>query len=169
MKILVTGSDGFIGNYACSYLKARGHEIIFHKRSGKKKKNTLICDFTNDLPEVSQLVNIDTVLHLAGVAHDVEGEIKKELFFKINAEKALNLAELCAEAGVKKFIFISSVKASLLERDSRKEASIYALSKKRGEDLLRKFSKLTNMEINIIRPALVYGPGVKGNLKDLRD
>lgn len=167
MKILVTGSNGFIGRYACSHLEEKGHVITFHKRSGEENENTIVCDFLNDLPKVSKLKNIDTVLHLAGIAHDIQGEIKKETFFKVNAEATLNLAERCSESGVKKFIFVSSVKASTLESDLNGSPGFYGLSKRRGEELLRNFSKVTNMEINIIRPALVYGPGVKGNLQDL--
>ncbi len=167
MKILVTGSNGFIGRYACSHLKNKGHSIIFHRRVGEENENTIICDFLTDLPKLSKLQNIDAVLHLAGIAHDIEGDIEKENFIKINADASLNLATRCAESGVKRFIFVSSVKASFSEDDKKGVSSAYALSKRKGEELLRNFSKLTNMEIYIIRPALVYGPGVKGNLRDL--
>ena len=114
-------------------------------------------------------INISTIFHLAGYAHDLDNSQKKEpLYQKINADATIKLAEMAEKKGVKKFIFISSAKAGMPNKgkDSQPKG-IYGITKREAEIKLLRISKESQMDISIIRPALVYGPEVKGNLASM--
>jgi nucleoside-diphosphate-sugar epimerase len=120
------------------------------------------------------LKGVDTVFHLAGIAHDMRDSSKMtELYQKVNVDSTIKLAELASRSGVKNFIFVSTVKAgglkfqgqSLNEDDQIEPDSIYGQSKREAELRLLEMSCNSKMHISIIRPALVYGPNIKGNLE----
>jgi nucleoside-diphosphate-sugar epimerase len=124
------------------------------------------------------LFGINSVIHTAARVHVVNDSSSNPLeeFRKVNVEGTLNLARQSARAGVKKFIFLSSVKVNgeftqkgqrFTESDAPRPEDPYGISKHEAEEGLRLIAKNTAMKVIIIRPVLVYGPGVKGNLLSL--
>ena len=173
MIVLVTGGTGFIGTRLVACLRKDGHELRILSRN-LKSEESVQCDLQNEKIPESVLKNIDIVLHLAGYAHDMSKSSKfNDLYYKINVDATVKLANLSVKAGVKKFIFVSSVKAGgvtnsdkcLSEKDLCEPEGIYGRTKREAELKLLKIHKDTSMNISIIRPSLVYGPNMKGNLK----
>lgn len=114
----------------------------------------------------------DVVVHLAGQVPltDAAAEANNDLYRKVNTFGTANLARQCAQHGVKRFIFVSTVKVlgegkekAYLNTDLAMPADFYATSKWEAEQALRQIAAETGMEVVVIRPPLVYGPGVKGN------
>jgi len=176
MKILITGATGFIGNKFLKSLDRETYSINILSRKKIKNYNTHICDFSKDVIPLDAFKNIDIVFHFAGYAHDIKkNKNQKSLNEKINFDASKNIIEASILNKVKKFIFISSTKAENikvtdLDIDTKKNNvpdDYYAKSKKKVEEYLKNKCTNINMKFLIIRPALVYGPGVKGNLKTL--
>lgn len=170
-NILISGATGFFGK---RLLGALDGNIRLLSREKQPDYETIVCDFEKiDIPK-SALELIDTVFHTAGFAHDMRnaGEIE-DLYHKVNVNATIQLAELAVESGVKKFIFISSVKAGgrptfgvcASEKDQGDPEGIYGNTKREAELRLLKIGKESGMHVSIMRPSLVYGPGVKGNLQ----
>lgn len=120
------------------------------------------------------LSDVDSVIHAAARAHVMHDEAEDPLaeYRRVNVEGTINLARQASTAGVRRFVFISSVKVNgegtaldrpYTEDDIPAPVDPYGISKHEAEEGLRKVSADTGMEIVIIRPALVYGPGVRGN------
>jgi len=174
---LVTGASGFVGRELCRYLHESKKVKIkaFSRRPGEGCWDRLICwDFGDGLMPVEELAGIDTVFHLAGIAHDFRSNSEIDsLYKKINTEITVNLAEAAAEKGVSRFVFASSVKAGgsppegvcADEQYPGEPEGIYGKTKRDAEVKLLEIGRKSGMHVSIIRPALVYGPGVKGNLR----
>ena len=162
MSILLTGGTGFVGSHLLKVLEDKGDEVSLISRKKISGYRVFLCDFLKDDIPADALKSIDTVYHLAGCAHDVNNINSDEVYKKINTQATIDLANMAIKNGVKKFIFISSVKAS-------KSSDIYGKSKYEAEQKLIKISKESDMHISIIRSSLVYGPNVKGNLKSMLD
>lgn len=122
------------------------------------------------------LADVEVVVHLAGRAHQMnESAEEQHLYYETNVEGTTNLAKQAASAGVKKFVFVSSIKAmlssshdeALTEEFHCNPLEPYGLSKLKAEIELGKISESTGMKLVILRPPLIYGPGVKGNLASL--
>lgn len=170
-NILVTGPTGFIGQ---RLVRAISDNIRVISREKQSNYETIVCDFEKeDIPK-SALEFIDTVFHTAGFAHDFRnGDEIEHLCNKVNVNATLQLAELAVKSGVKKFIFVSSVKAGgnadskicRTEKDQGEPEGIYGKSKLEAELKLLKIGIESGMHVSIVRPALVYGPDLKGNLK----
>jgi nucleoside-diphosphate-sugar epimerase len=177
MNILVTGANGFVGTELCRTLTSLGHSVTGCVRNDANE--SLIVDkvFSADINTPtnwgSALQDCEVVVHLAARAHltkDVATDPLLE-FRRINVDATLELANQCLEAGVRRFIFVSSIgvngaetkKAPFRFSDPPDPHSPYAVSKYEAEVALRKLCK-TSMELVIIRPPLVYGPGAPGNL-----
>ena len=182
-KILITGGNGFIG-------KALNKKLIqnnyFVKISSRKKefnsKNLFTTYRTGEIDGKTKwdkiLDNIDCVVHCAAITSNMnkdEGETT-ESFRKVNIEGTINLARQSASMGVKRFIFLSSIKvngektfnnSSFKYYDIPNPSDNYSNSKWIAEQELIKISNSTNLELIIIRSPLVYGPGAKGNFKRL--
>ena len=110
MKYLVTGSTGFIGSRLLGFLKTIECDVRLLARSEVNNYETVICNLGQDRIPKRTLESIDTVFHLAGLAHDMQDPRKVEdLYLSINIEATVELARLAVEKGVKRFIFISSV------------------------------------------------------------
>jgi UDP-glucose 4-epimerase len=168
---LITGGTGFIGRYLVSILDCN---IRLLSRSYKVDVDTVICDLKKDSILPNTLDGIDTVFHLAGLAHDMRDTSKVvDLYYKVNVNATVQLAKLAVKSGVKRFVFVSSVKAGGCstpgkcagEIDQEIPEGVYGKTKREAELELLKIGKESGMHVAIIRPSLVYGPNVKGNLK----
>ena len=175
MKSIVTGSSGFIGSRLCHFLNKQDQDVIGVSRTGNEDlQANLICDFETDKLTTGTMFGIDTVFHLAGYAHDVSNPKESmERYVKLNIEATKDLAIQASKEGVKTFVFISSVKAeiptNLQDNSQIKTARIYGETKRKAELELVELSRDTDMKILIIRPSLVYGPDLKGNLLSMRN
>jgi UDP-glucose 4-epimerase len=185
MTILVTGASGFVGADLCQILVARGYGVrgVFRKTNGVTATHSpfeRVGVATIDASTAWSLVlqDVETVVHLAARVHVMSDTSLDPLaaFRLVNTEATLNLACQAAQAGVKRFIFISSVKVNgeeteldqpFNEDDEPRPIDPYGISKMEAEQGLRKIAANTGMEVVIIRPPLVYGPGVKANFAAL--
>lgn len=157
MSVLLTGSTGFIGSNLLSKLENKNVSITLLGRKKNLKHKNFICDFLkDDIPEAA-FNNIETVFHLAGCAHDTNKSVLQNSYYKINTETVIKLAKISLQKKVKNFIFLSSVKA-------QNPSDIYGISKKKAEEKLLELAEKSNMNIIVVRSALVYGQRVKGNL-----
>jgi UDP-glucose 4-epimerase len=169
--IFITGATGFIGR---KLVKAIDANIIILSRQNHNHHETIVLNLQEDNIPDQALNGIDTVFHLAGFAHDMRDANKAlDLYQKINVDATVQLASLAVKSGVKKFIFVSSVKAGgsstsevcINEEEQSNPEGIYGKSKREAELKLLKIGKESSMHVSIIRPSLVYGPNVKGNLQ----
>lgn len=186
MRTLITGATGFVGLAICEYLQNQGNEIsaLVREQStilSKNIKQITIEDFQKDSNLVkisSSLKNINTVIHLAARAHIMHDSVNNPLeeYQKVNVQGTINLAKNAINAGVKRFVYISSVKVNgewtvenqkFNEYQEPEPLDDYGLSKYEAERALMEVAKSSKMEIVIIRPPLVYGPGVKGNFASM--
>ena len=174
-NILLTGGTGFIGKHLLQCLVVSKYSVSTMSRDRIKNYPNILCDFSKDTIPGDALNSIDTVFHIAGFAHDLSGDISKEkyLYQKINTDTTIQLAKLAAQSGVKQFIFVSSVKAGgeavngqcMTEEDQSEPESVYGKTKRVAELKLLEIGHNSGMHVSIVRPSLVYGPNVKGNLR----
>lgn len=178
-RVLVTGASGFLGTALVQALsKVEGVTLTAASRSyqttAKDNLNYASINFSLDDNFDSILEKIDVIIHCAARVHMMKDAALDPLseFRKVNRDITLCLARRAAALGVKRFIFISSIKVngevSLPNKPFRAEdhplpTDPYAVSKMEAENGLREIANETNMEFVIIRPVLVYGPGVKAN------
>ncbi|MGF1743147.1 SDR family oxidoreductase [Vibrio profundum] len=182
----MTGASGFVGSELCSELVAREHEIRGIVRSISSVDLTSsyrnhLCAFENIKPDTNWsnvLLDIDCVVHCSARTHIMnETEIDALAAYRaVNVDGTRNLAEQAADAGVKRFIFISSIKVNgertnsgtcFTSDDNAFPRDAYGISKWEAEQALQEISVRTDLEVVIIRPPLVYGPSVKGNFLSL--
>jgi len=177
MNLLLTGSNGFIGRHLLYSLKKISEldvAILSRNDNGLNKK-VLNVDLLDDFELSDYLKYYDVVIHVAAMANANELDDSVELF-KMNVDSTLRLAQQSALAGVKRFIFISTIKVNgeSTEMDTPFDMNVsveplnqYGLSKYLAESGLKKISSECDLEVVIIRPPLVYGPGVKANFASL--
>lgn len=158
MKILLTGATGFIG----SYFKKK-YAGIFDLRT---------FSFQNDNFETLDLKETDTVLHLSALVHQMNGAPAQQ-YEEINVSQTIHLAKQAKKSGVKHFIFMSTVKVygeetplPYNENTPCRPQDNYGRSKYKAEQELQKLADETFI-VSIIRPPVVYGHGVKGNIESL--
>ena len=173
-RILLTGATGFIGRRLQKALELRGHDVVtISRKAPDDLTKVLNIDLSYQDVPAEQLQTIETVYHLAGYAHDLSDPSQvADRYRALNIEGTLRLARASIAAGVKRFIFVSSVKAggvtaTGLDMDETSVAQpdgIYGETKRRAEEELFSLTKSETMTVTVIRPALVYGPAVKGNL-----
>jgi len=176
--ILVTGATGFVGSAVLKMLADHSFRVIAGVRSAMHSFDGIKSISLGDLslsPDVSSsLEGVDVVVHLAARAHIMNDAVLDPLseFRRVNTDATFSLARQAAVAGVKRFVFLSSIKVNGevtkgTQKFSADDNSIpsdpYALSKYEAEQGLLELAKTTNMEVVIIRSPLVYGPGVKAN------
>jgi len=158
MKLLLTGSSGFIGSYFIKHFSDKYDISTF--------------SFLNDDLQILELTNIDTIIHLSALVHQMGGA-EKEAYEKVNVSQTLDLAEKAKKNGVKHFIFMSTVKVYGEETNSKyredtpcKPEDEYGKSKFKAENALLQMENDT-FKVSIIRTPIVYGYRVKANIKNL--
>ncbi|MDC0470438.1 NAD-dependent epimerase/dehydratase family protein [Candidatus Pseudothioglobus singularis] len=168
----VTGGSGFIGQRLVVALKQSDNEIRFLSRK-RQFENVVVCDLQSNFIPNNALDGVDTVFHLAGFAHDMHDATKiSDLYYKVNVSATVELANLAVRSGVKRFVYVSSVKAGgnpspgtyANEKDQKNTEDVYGKTKREAELKLLEIGQNSNMHVSIIRPSLVYGPKIKGNL-----
>jgi UDP-glucose 4-epimerase len=173
MQVLITGASGFVGSALVSELSGAGHTVIPAVRRAAGLPNEVLVGEIGPATEWGRaLAGTEAVVHLAARVHVMRDEASDPLaeFRKVNTEGTLNLARQAAQAGVKRFVFISTIKVNGEGRDAPyRETDVpapedpYALSKWEAEQGLHRIAQETGLEVVILRPPLVYGPGVKAN------
>ena len=184
-KICITGAKGFIGKSLCKTLNSPGNYIRGFIRTN---------DYDNNFPEIEyvsvgdigiktnwkdKLKGYDCIIHCAGIAHKMNSNSRLDLYHLANVEGTRNLAEQAADVGIKRLVFLSSIKVNgestdkinlskkFSHNDIPKPKDAYAISKLEAERALWEISSRTGLEVVVVRLPLVYGYGVKGNLERL--
>lgn len=175
MNVLITGANGFVGNPLCERLKSDRYNTICAVRKPSPEENFIaVGNIGPDTDWGEALHEVDSVVHTAARAHIMKDEVPDPLaeYLKVNVEGTLNLARQAAQAGVKRFIFISSIKVNgeqtslgspFIPENTHAPEDPYGISKYQAEQGLKEIMQETGMEVVIIRPPLIYGPGVKAN------
>lgn len=182
MKILVTGANGFIGRALCSSLIKKGEAVKSVLRSANLQiegaEVVLITDFDANTNWIDALHGVEVIVHLAARVHVMNDSESNPInaFRAVNVDSTLNIALQAASVGVRRFIYISSIKVNgeltldgrpFTEIDPPSPKDDYGQSKYEAEQGLLQMATKTGMEIVIVRPPLVYGPGVKANFASL--
>ena len=183
MRILVTGSSGFVGSALVPVLLCQHYEVTAVVRREQDKSqagsNSFVVGNIDAITKWSKALHgADVVIHLAARVHAIgkhESEDIKE-FRRVNTDGTLNLARQAAENGVKRFVYLSTIKVNgeatapgrpFTSNDLAAPQDPYGISKHEAEVGLRALAQETKMQVVIIRPPLVYGPGAKGNFNTL--
>jgi UDP-glucose 4-epimerase len=181
MRILVTGAAGFVGVFACKALSDAGHVVtaVTRTRPGAALAAThtvALGEFSASTDWSAILSGIDVVVHLAGRAHVLNDDVgeAERLYRQANVEVLEGLARAAVSAGVKRFVFASSIKVNGEEtREVPFSADCppapedaYGRSKLDAEQRLREIAG-DRMQWVVLRPPLMYGPGVRGNMARL--
>jgi nucleoside-diphosphate-sugar epimerase len=183
MKILVTGANGFLGKRLSLALTEKGYSVLGSVRQ------PYVAEAAIQVVTIGQLgaetnwqqavVNCDLVIHTAARVHIQNSQnlpADRQLFHSTNVDGTLNLARQAAAHGVKRFIFISTIKVNgertapghpFRATDVPNPQDPYGVSKLKAEVGLLEIAQQTGMEVVIIRPPLIYGRGVKGNFQTL--
>ncbi len=178
--LLITGANGFVGKQLCAELSRQGQAVraaVRSKTSFVENTETIsIGDINIETDWSEALRGITVAVHLAAAMLNAKDSKAYDALHKTNVEGTWNLARQAADAGVKRFIFISSIKVNgemtplglpFSAEDKPLPIDAYGISKLEAEQSLKHLSEQTGMELVIIRPPLVYGPGVKANFRTL--
>lgn len=183
-KILVTGATGFVGRFLCKLLLNRGYNVSGALRSAKSPdlivsgvEPVLVAPLGAETTYKHSLDNIETLIHLAARVHVMHETANEPLyeFRKTNTLGTINIARQAAAAGVKRFVFMSTIGVNgnhsdskpYTENDAPNPHNPYSISKYEAELGLKIISAETGMEVVVIRAPLVYGPGNPGNFLSL--
>jgi UDP-glucose 4-epimerase len=174
--VLVTGASGFLASKLIQNLHRNGRNVrcLVHSLSKNNTFNEVECDLSKaDIPD-SIMKGVSEVYHLAALTHDKRDPEKiSYLYHDINVRATEILMKIAIQSKVEKFIFISSVKAGGVstsglcanEVDQKNPEGVYGKTKREAELKLLKMGRNSNIHVSIIRPSLVYGPNVRGNLE----
>lgn len=177
MKILVTGSRGFIGKRLVALAGEQGIACVLHcsERAEVSDSPMIRANLTATTDWTPALQGVDAVVHCAARVHQMQdGGDALALYRETNVAGTLRLAQQAAEAGVKRFVFLSSIKVNgettQPGRPFQPDVAVppadpYGVSKYEAEQALMRLVQETGLEVVIIRPPLVYGPGVKANFR----
>ncbi len=179
MTILLTGASGFIGNKLIEQLPSKDTVIFGRTKPGNVSQELFHEGEISSYSNYADIVKgVDTIIHLAARVHVMNDSSTNalELYREVNTYGTIQFAHQAASAGVKRFIFVSSIKVNGEETslttpftsfDDRAPEDYYGQSKSEAEKALLELANNTEMEVVIIRPTLVYGPGAKANFASL--
>ncbi len=182
MKFLVTGANGFVGKLLCKELLRQGQSVRAAVRSGRSLiDNTeviIVGAIDSETNWADALRDVDVVIHLAARVHVMRESATDPLaeFLQVNLHGTSNLARQAACFGVRRLVYVSSIKVngeqtsatqSFTELDEPSPQNFYSISKWQAEQALWRIAQETGLEIVVVRPSLVYGPGVKGNFAQM--
>ena len=178
MKIAVTGATGFIGRALCSHLAIVDDYIVVPAVSHVSGLPHEIVVGNNNatMDWRSVLARCEAVVHLGARVHrmDMTPRNPLALYRASNTDTTLNLARQATESGVKRFVFISTAKVNgegrespYTEIDPATPEDAYAISKWEAEQGLHQIARETGLEVVVLRPPLVYGPGVTANFLNM--
>jgi len=176
--VLVTGASGFIGRNVAPVLERGGWRVRRAVRQPMGHHDEVVIQSLGSSTDwQSALSGADAVLHLAARVHQRNEGPKFDLYRDVNVDGTLHLARCAAEAGVRKFTFVSTIlvhgrsndgRAPFSEKDILTPRGSYGMSKAAAEAGLRELSLETGMQVTVIRPPLVYGAWAKGNFAFLK-
>lgn len=178
-RVLVTGASGFIGAYVAEYLQTNGCDVRAALRTRSAPGLSVmecvtVPDFSKPFDASPLVRDMDHVVHIAGLAH-AASSISDATYMAINAEASQRLACVAGQEGVKRFVFMSSVRAQtgpsapgvVTEAHVPAPTDAYGRSKLAGERMVVEALNATATAAAVLRPVLVYGAGVKGNMSAL--
>ncbi|MFA6900025.1 MAG: SDR family oxidoreductase [Desulfurivibrionaceae bacterium] len=181
MRVMVTGATGFVGRALCAELMVRGYSVRAALRQVEARQElsrgvepVIVGTISAATDWRAALAKCDAVVHLAARVHVTRDEASDPMaeFRAVNVDSTLNLALQAAAAGARRFVYLSSIKVNgevtqpncaFSSADVPAPLTAYGISKLEAEDGLRALAVKTGVEVVIIRPPLVYGPGVKAN------
>lgn len=179
LSILVTGASGFVGRDLVGRLAAAGHRVRAAARrpadlSGLPAEAVPLADLSAPVDWAPLLSGITHVVHLAGLAHSTE-DIPEATYRRVNAAAVAELAAAAPTAGVRRIVLVSSVRAQvgpaassvLTERSAPAPTDAYGRSKLAAEEALARSLAQGTTDWVALRPCVLYGPGVKGNVRTL--
>lgn len=183
MNVLLTGSTGFVGSrlaqFFDQYVEGVALTCVVRPGASTRYGNPAVVEgLTGEIDWGQVLKGQHVVIHAAARAHVMREEAVDPLveYRKVNVEGTLNLARQALDAGVRRFIYLSSIKVNgestpldqpFSAEDDPSPEDAYGVSKMEAEQGLKELCHETGMELVIIRPPLVYGPGVKGNFASM--
>jgi nucleoside-diphosphate-sugar epimerase len=175
-RVLVTGATGFVGRFLCRSLREAGYVVrAATRRPGdvisEAGEHVCVGDVGASTDWAVALREVDVVVHAAGRAHVLNDAESPDLYISTNTDGTIHLAKSASRAGVGRIVFLSSIKVNGEETrgrayaadDSPRPQDAYGTSKWLAEKSLAEVSAGTGLEVVIVRPPLVYGPGVKAN------
>lgn len=182
MTILITGAFGFIGNNLSKHLKSSNKFHLIALDTHKQSHNYYDESYLWEDFDMIDWNNIDSIIHLAGIAHDTNKRISDDNYFRINVELTKTVFNRFLQSKASKFMFFSSVKAvadtvignELTENSEPEPRTAYGISKHLAEKYITEHQaeydkNLEPKHIYILRPCMIHGPGNKGNLNSLYD
>ena len=172
--VAVTGATGFVGSHLCEEIDKEGYQLRRALRRHGEQNGVIVGDIGPDTDWADALAGVECVVHLAARVHVMQEQAADSLadFRKVNTDGTLNLARQSVAAGIKRFIYLSSIKVNgeqtqpgcpFSADDNPCPLDAYGVSKHEAEEGLLLLASETGMEVVIIRPPLIYGPGVKAN------
>lgn len=180
--MLVTGANGFVGRSICAAANGRGLQVTGAVRGVAGRisgvETITVGEIDGGTDWAAALRGVDVVIHLAARAHvmDESDADPLAIYRRINLHGTVNLAEQAARAGVKRLVYISSIKVNgeatgseecYTEQDAPAPQDSYGISKWEAEQALHRIAEETGLEVVIVRPPLVYGARVKGNFAQM--
>lgn len=173
-NVLITGVTGFIGQSLVKYFKDNEQlQMYGHSRDIGKIANLFGGTSLKPLNQISiETINenqIETIVHLAGIAHDIAGKQGDDVYFDVNYQLTCDLYKLFCDSKAESFVFVSSIKAAVNHSENTIDentlvnpSGVYGHSKRKAEEYIESLPQ--EKQVYILRPCMVHGPGNKGNL-----